>query len=506
MKKLLFIILTFCIHNSSYAQIIDSTFGNNGIFEIDLDTINCPSIGLHKKKSGDYIVAFNYNTGSLNNSGAISIKKSGHIENDYGDGGICLLKSGLHETGVSSFYINENLYIGGVHAANLKFDSFINNIDSTGHQNKDFGNEGKIVFSKEGDSFIQGLYGDDDNIFSVGSHLLNKSKAKGLMTKHSTKGAIDLEFGDDGHLVVDEPGDVISFYKIGIAEDDKILVAGIFASSSNNYTEIVIYKVDKNSNIDTTFGNNGKFILPFKAFTITINQIFIDNNSDIFVVGTSPLLPGNSDKAFVSKIKKNGTIDSDFGTNGTFLYPSIEYNLLSRGSRLLPNMNGGFMLVGSINGTGKFQPTLISLNQNGTINKSFGQNGIYTFEEEFESEFKDGIINFDEGKGTFLINDNRNIKLIQLNLSETSQTKDLDIEYISFYPTLFKDILNIKETTNNQDLVGSNIILYNHCGELIYNQRFSSNTIDLGFLISGVYFIQMVKDGNKTKSSKIIKL
>jgi len=96
--------------------------------------------------------------------------------------------------------------------------------------------------------------------------------------------------------------------------------------------------------------------------------------------------------------------------------------------------------------------------------------------------------------------------LTAVAIPDTSRTtSDIDVQLISVYPNPAKDIITVSAT--DQNVIGSNIEMYNQVGQKIISQRISQLQfqINVGALNTGVYFVT-INDGISKHVTKLVKL
>jgi len=179
----------------------------------------------------------------------------------------------------------------------------------------------------------------------------------------SQPGTLDKTFGTNGITVND-------FYKshdfgtMAMQPDNKILVGGSSADASNR---IYVYRYDKNGLLDTSFGNKGKVFLSFDSHA---DLKSIDMQSDEKIV-----LGGIHKGVFLERLNHDGSIDSSFGLNGMVQYDSVKYDALLS---LKIQKDGKIVTAGQ--GKSPLYPvanvfTLHRFNTDGSIDSTFGTNG-----------------------------------------------------------------------------------------------------------------------------------
>jgi uncharacterized delta-60 repeat protein len=187
------------------------------------------------------------------------------------------------------------------------------------------------------------------------------------VAKLTSTADFDTTFDTDGKLFFTFPyggGDYV--YTSEIQSDGKIVVGGTSFFNFKDFYSVARYNA--NGSIDTTFGTNGLVLIDNSNYG-TVNDIAIDANGKIIVAG------GNT-YAVVLRLNSNGTLDTTFGTNGfanftTSFSSANDIKVLSNGKILIAG-NEAYTIGTTF--SGNFM--LVRLNSNGTLDTTFGTNGI----------------------------------------------------------------------------------------------------------------------------------
>jgi uncharacterized delta-60 repeat protein len=164
---------------------------------------------------------------------------------------------------------------------------------------------------------------------------------------------------------------------MAFTDEGKILVGGISYNSEEWEIRHAICRFESNGVIDTTFGDNGKFVWNNGG---TYNQtwgIEIADDGNIITAGkTSPF---GTDRMVIYKVLEDGSaLDSTFANNGEMLAPfgSTAYGMII-------HSNGNILITGpnyNVNGSSL---VVLAYNQDGTPNTNFGQDGVFLLNTEF---------------------------------------------------------------------------------------------------------------------------
>ncbi|MCB0731330.1 MAG: T9SS type A sorting domain-containing protein [Ignavibacteriae bacterium] len=193
---------------------------------------------------------------------------------------------------------------------------------------------------------------------------------------YSQDGSLDLSFGTNG-IVTTSIGSGIDYGKdVAIQSDGKILVAGYSNNGSDFDFALVRYNDD--GSLDNSFGNNGIVITDIESRNDNGRCLIIQNDGKILVGGDS-----NLDFAVV-RYNSDGSLDNSFGSGGKVYFPKFRVDF---GHGIELQSDGKIIIAGAADISNYFAFALVRYNSDGTLDTSFGTNGIVT---TFFGFFSDG--------------------------------------------------------------------------------------------------------------------
>ena len=140
-------------------------------------------------------------------------------------------------------------------------------------------------------------------------------------------------------------------------------------------------------NLDETFNEEGQVVTSINGRSLIVIDIKIQQDDKIVVIGDANY--DNFETEFImARYNVDGSLDSTFGNDGIVIDPIFEV----QGFTILPD--GKFFLVGETL-LNKFERTLIRLNNDGSLDTNFGDNGIIYYPLE-SSEKIDRVLLSDE--------------------------------------------------------------------------------------------------------------
>lgn len=196
--------------------------------------------------------------------------------------------------------------------------------------------------------------------------LHDQSNTTSFLFRVKSDGKEDFAFGDEHDLAMVTAG--AHAMKVDLADGTQpIYVAGTVLEASGTTHDIKISRFLENANPDTGWGGSG---------TITIGDAGVDETTmAIAVTATSVFVVGSANgEFFLRKLKKDGTVDTAFGTNGVASPAITDGNDVP--ADLAVQADGKILVVGNaLDGT-KMGPIVVRYLPDGTLDPTYGTAGV----------------------------------------------------------------------------------------------------------------------------------
>lgn len=193
--------------------------------------------------------------------------------------------------------------------------------------------------------------------------------------RFTTAGVLDTTFGANGrvnlNLGIDEDANAI------IIQSSKAVIAG--NANVGGVTQFFVLRLNSNGALDTGFGTQGITLTPI-GDGCSANAIATQSNGKIILGGVA-VFDGQPVFA-LARYSSSGILDTTFGTNGTTYVALGNFAL---GGALAVDTSNRIILVGYTIISGNQQVAVIRFTSNGTLDGSFGTNGIVTFDVPLSS-------------------------------------------------------------------------------------------------------------------------
>lgn len=259
----------------------------------------------------------------------------------------------------------------------LSFSSYCAVAQSAGALDPTFNTTGIVVK----DSGPLELYQDvkiqaDGKIVAVGTVYDATYSADIVVARLNSDGTYDNSFGTNGIFTFGLNYETGS-YQCLVKSNGKILVAGYTTDNGGNGTAMLVLQLNSDGTLDNAFGNAGVSYFDIGPREDMAYGLALQSDDKIVVCGTTvdTTTVEYNNVPIVVRFNTNGTVDNSFGTNGIARIPTTyaENDFVAIGVQ----PNGKIVAAGHIaNGLLWFSALIARFNTDGTLDTGFGNNGI----------------------------------------------------------------------------------------------------------------------------------
>jgi uncharacterized delta-60 repeat protein len=304
---------------------LDQSFGINGKVTTMVNSWSCSIHTLNIQSDGKMIVAGYADNGNYLDFVSARYNIDGSLDTTFGTGGFVITSFGIGSEVTSSAIQSDGKivvagYMGfssGLQSGGTKFALARYNLN--GSLDSTFGIHGKITTAVRdmGDgASTMGIQYDGKIVLGGWSY---KQNGLGITTdialvRYNYNGIIDSTFGIDGKVIT-EIGISSGLSKLLILDDNKILTCGNTYNGANQDFALVRYNNDGNP--DTSFGINGIAITSIGIGDDRAQSLVLQPDKKFIVIGsTSDVNNGFQSNFALARYNANGSLDNTFGING----------------------------------------------------------------------------------------------------------------------------------------------------------------------------------------------
>lgn len=239
-----------------------------------------------------------------------------------------------------------------------------------------FGENGFVVndFGFGDDEVFDIEVQEDGKIVVVGYS--NNGAVKNLaVARFLPDGELDKEFNDDGSYTLSLGSGNTVAKSLALQDDGKIIVAG---ATEDGGDKIAVLRLTAEGNLDKSFGEDGQLLVPVDDGQVVTGEVQIASDGSIVVAGLVEA-EDSTGQSFFTKLTQEGVLDTNFGSDGTALISSS--NAIKVKTLTLFD-DGKILAGGSISRGDGSEAALLRVNDDGSIDDSYGTNGELILVEE----------------------------------------------------------------------------------------------------------------------------
>ena len=183
-----------------------------------------------------------------------------------------------------------------------------------------FGTGGKVTVDFNGNPDPNGVDSDygldvaiqpDGKIVMVGFSFVAQTDSAFSMLRLNADGSLDTSFGTGGRVINNiAVGQTDEATSVAIQPDGKIVVAGHSVTRTNR----IVVRYNSNGTLDTGFGTSGVFSAPIGFVTFDEADLALQSDGKVVVVGTTNVEDVISFS--VMRLNSDGILDNSFGAGG----------------------------------------------------------------------------------------------------------------------------------------------------------------------------------------------
>ncbi|MBU0475615.1 MAG: T9SS type A sorting domain-containing protein [Bacteroidetes bacterium] len=426
---------------------LDTSFDTDGKVTTSVSSSHDYGKGVAIQSDGKIIVVgYAPASGSTDNIAVIRFNVNGSLDTDFGIDGIVTTGIGSTDTRGESVVIQPDgkIIVVGSHYNGSNSDFAVVRYNVDGSLDNGFGTNGTTTMDFDGNTDIARSVTLQDNgrIVVAGETYRYSSRYDFGVARFYSDGTIDPYFSTDGKLATDVGG-LDDKARSVIIKSGYILVAGeSYNTETSNYDFAVV-----------SYNSGGTETITFDALENSINTkheygraIASDGNGKIVVAGYSTNADNSNEQFAVIRYNTiyDRTIDDTFGTNG-IVRTTIGDN--ARGQSLAIQADGKMVVAGYTTTSGNDDFAIVRYNTDGTLDNTFGANGIAIVEFGTNDDEGFGLALQSDGK---IVVSGRSVQSVHYDfavLRFTGSSGPLPVKLTSFTANLNENILELNWQT-----------------------------------------------------------
>ncbi len=375
-------IFSFTITN---AQLPDPSFGRNGVVRTDMGSpFNSTSAGrlvLYDSDGSIYIL--------IDQSFISKRLPNGSLDSSYGYDGY---SSAFNIFPASAAIQSDGKIVIVGSGTNSSFN--VARLNTNGKIDSGFGNNGIQVIDFANNSYPTSLaIQNDGKIVVAGYVITGHSDFYFALARCNTNGTPDNTFNGNGYLTTNfglnpdprNESELDEANSVAIQADGKIVAGGFALTAGGNNFALARYNND--GTLDNSFDSDGKQTTAVGSSNDKGNSLVIQSDNKILLAGYSS--NGTTNLFAVVRYNTDGSPDNTFNGNGR---QTINVSSDARVANSVALQGTGKIIIAGYTLNGSLNDFAVArLNTNGTIDNSFGGDGILTTDINSSDDYANSV-------------------------------------------------------------------------------------------------------------------
>lgn len=308
------------------------------------------------------------------------LQANGIADSSYGINGL-VMEAGLGVTSPKELHLlnDSNLIVTGQSSAagvtDWEYAAFKFTYD--GSLNDNFNDNGKTFLASTGNDYVAGSILLNDESVLLGGY--SDSAAFASTTLVSNTGQFDIGHGAAGIKSLEINGSDEVVNTLLKQADGKLIAIGNKTNALATFLNAVVVRYNADGGIDSSFRTNGVVDIAEEKFVFHSGVLQPDGK--ILLVGDQTgEAPDFIPNISVLRLNNNGSIDNSFGNNGKVIFASANTSGYGKGLALLTDNR---IIIAGKDAENSKTIVAFMLNSNGSLDNGFGVDGKRSFDPGF---------------------------------------------------------------------------------------------------------------------------
>jgi uncharacterized delta-60 repeat protein len=511
-KRLLFayfFLFSFCtLPLISQPGSLDLSFGENGIVVAPQTPDEEQTYKIAVQQDGKIVVGGFVNAAAGQDFLVTRYLTNGELDPDFGLNGVATFDGGTIADVAWDMAIQADgkiLLGGNVNNVNTTVDDYaLVRLNPDGSPDNSFGTGGLVVTDIEQKwDNVYAMALQDDGRILLAGESYSYNFRRVCVCRYLPDGSLDNDFCCGGFAPFKVGMENDHPRDMAIQEDGMYIIAGYFDDLSD---QAFISRLDQDGNLDNNFGSNGTATLDIGGKDDRFNAVLIQPDGKILVGGMNGE-PGNWDYLF-ARYNSDGTMDLSFGSNGIIL---IDFSINDIALEMALQEDNKILCTG-----GGYQFELLRLNENGYPDLDFGNDGLVNTSFGNEYAFSKSLVLQADGRilvgGNVINNSEYDLAICRYHAEDNGLVPAYEPPVKSFNINPNPASENISLHFELEKRLNIAIELVDHKGQMIKNlmseKAMPAGTHQVFFrlpanMASGMYFVR-IKTTAGNVSQKLI--
>lgn len=365
----LFLVLLMPSVQAQLVGQLDRAFGHGGSFSLPTELEQGDASQQHMLLQADGTVLM---TGYLDDKGTdgfsiYRLRPDGQLDENFGEAGqVHLPFEG--QANAMALQADGNILLGGYRQRGIHRDMAVMRLRPDGQLDETFGIDGQAIVTFPGTARLAALevMENGDILLAGDMHEDGWIQRQFAVACLKADGQLDPHFGDKGKLLIDA-GKYGRCEAMALQPDGRILLAGY--AKVAQFRDFVLLRLHRDGRADHTFGAAGIQRFHLGAENDYATAVEVLPSRKILLAGHTKLDGSREYDFTLMRLHPDGSLDDSFGKDGLRIVDAGGADYVSD----ICLQSDGNILLG---GTSNYKLTVCRFNHRGILDRSFGEGGI----------------------------------------------------------------------------------------------------------------------------------
>jgi uncharacterized delta-60 repeat protein/uncharacterized repeat protein (TIGR01451 family) len=291
---------------------LDTSFDSDGIVTTPIGSASDSGEAVAVQEDGKILVGGHARVGSFDDYALARYNTDGSLDTSFSSDGIVIQSIGSEDDRLNGMALQSD---GKILVAGISSDGASADLVIVR-----FNADGTLDTTFDGDGVVEAtitgegvsLAVQGDDKIVIAAALSNGTNFDFALARYTADGSLDSSFDSDGIVTTAVgSGDDVAT-AVAVQPDGKILAAGLFSNGTDNDIGLVRYNAD--GSLDTSFGSNGKTTTSISANEDFPSATGFQEDGKILVAGA--INTPSTDDLILIRYNADGSLDTTFGGDG----------------------------------------------------------------------------------------------------------------------------------------------------------------------------------------------
>lgn len=342
---------------------LDQNFADGGVQITAIGDLDDRGYATALQPDGKIVVAGTSDNGSNSDVAVLRYNEDGSLDTSFDNDGKVTIQLGSENDGANDVVVKDDgsIIVAGYLERSEGRQFALVQLTSAGIVDVSFGDAGSGIVTleesgKNGEALSLAV--DSENRILVAGVFRTSTEERAIVARYFADGSLDASFGENGIGRVATDGNTSATF-LALQSDGKIILGG--SQTLESVTTAALFRLDENGKLDSEYGSDGEALLQDSLSPSGFWGGTVLADDSVAAAGYTTV--GEQQVLSVAKILSTGQIDTSFGSNGV---AAIEPDINGSAFSIVEQTDGTFFVAGTGNSGSDNDIILVHLSANGS--------------------------------------------------------------------------------------------------------------------------------------------